>query len=1315
MIKRFVVFLILTNLFYQFIYCISINNRIFNHLFPTDYQARQSSSITKSDDGFMWIVNGYGVSRYDGKQFKNYYIKNDWQGFIKKDNSGELYVCTYNGIGYKYNKYIDAFEEIFILFESNQIHSSILKSKYNQISRISNANKLNNLKVTSMEIDQYGRIWLSTDLSVLCYNPKNKTWLDLDTGNFNATFLIVAQNKLYLLGKEKICFVELNHGMKIQTLFNLNTNNEINSAYFDNETSNLYYGIYNNGLFCLNAKNENSQLIEVKNLHIRSIKLYDRNLLLVGIDGLGIFEFNIDSKMIEAHQSANIDYPNVLGSNGIFDMYIDNSKRIWVATNSKGVNVYDPNMLFFNNKSHLSFVNNSLFHNNINTIYEDNNRNIWFGTNNGISIWNKTSDTWKHILNNNSTTVCNAGVFSICGDTTGKVWVGMYGFGLVSVDPKNYSINTFSLNKLNKESFTEFLFKLHIDYQSIWGGGLGSNFFNYNVASKKIISYPISNVISIEKQDEYNIWIMSKSQLVLFNKNSGYINVDLHKKIINQSKGRRIDYSCIKKDGNDLWIGTLDSGIIRYSYSTNSIKYFSIKEGLPSNHILSIEIDNNNCLWFSTDIGLCYFNPATEISLQFKTLQVSEKDVFNQTVSLKCADGTLIFGTKYGAISFNPSKFLASPLRGPLAWTDFVVYNMNKNKRDLNQILGNELNKLDEIYLRHNENSFKIGFEELNFNQSIYTRYSHYLKGFENGFSDLSIENNVSYFNLLPGKYHLVVRSYSADKDGQYIEREIKIVVLQPWYNTIWAWLIWITLFVSIVYSIYRYYQNRMDRKYSDDKIKFFINVSHDMRTPITLIKAPLGDLVNDKNIPSNSRYLVHTINNNVNRLFDMINRILDFEKSDENEMRLFPQDYELNKYVQDVVENFHSYADIKGINIEEQTLNEPVWISFDRIKMDMVIENLVSNAIKYTKQGGTVKVIAGYNKKEWWIEVEDNGIGIPADEQKKIFKRFFRAENAINSKQIGSGMGLLLVNNLTRFMGGSVMFESKENVKTIFRITFPINENTSKHDFETEMNIIGILDNNESKLPSLLFVDDNDEIRDYISTRLAIDYKIYTAASAQEALTILHKSIINIVISDIMMPKVSGIELCEIIKADSRFSHIPFILLSALSDKRDILKGLQIGADDYITKPFDSVFLKQRVDNILENRKRLEQYFSNNNGEVSQLAKQEFVNELDKLFLEKLERIFDANISDSKYTIEILCRDMGMSRSVLYNRFKNLMDISPNDYLRIRRMEKAAELLLTKNHTVIEVAEMVGYNDVKYFSSLFSKKYGSWPSKYQG
>jgi signal transduction histidine kinase/DNA-binding response OmpR family regulator len=777
-------------------------------------------------------------------------------------------------------------------------------------------------------------------------------------------------------------------------------------------------------------------------------------------------------------------------------------------------------------------------------------------------------------------------------------------------------------------------------------------------------------------------------------------------------KIKNATFFCAKREGDNVWIGTSESGLILYSVKRNTLDVFNTNDGLPSNCILSVEIDNNNCLWIATDEGLCYFNPVTKVAITFITDNNSENGIFSYMGSTKRKDGTMIFATKQGAISFDPLKMFISPNRGKLAWTDLVIHNNTSNTRELSDILSLALNKSEEIDLNHNENSFSIHFQELNYSSNINTRYTYQLVGFDKDLSQLTNDGVASYYNLPPGKYHLEVRSYFADKEGNYEHRSIEIRVRQPWYNTFWAWCLWSLLIFTSAYFTYRYFKRRLERRYSEEKIRFFINVSHDMRTPITLIKAPLGDLLQNESLTPAVRYLANMISNNVNKLFEMINQILEFEQSDENEMVMNLQEMEVNHSVTETIENFASYAEAKNISFQSDLNFEPIDVVFDKKKLEMILDNLITNAIKYSYQGGNVLIRTGCTQKEWWIDVEDNGIGIPTLEQKNIFKRFFRAENAINSKQIGSGLGLLLANNLTRFLGGNITFQSEEGVRTIFKISFPLNSHSgikSTAILPSESPFV----NSANEIPAVLYVDDNDDLREYINARLGTEYRIFIAASAQAGLKILAENQINLVITDIMMPEINGFELCEKIKSNIRYSVIPVILLSALSDKKDIIKGLQIGADDYITKPFYSVFLKQRIDNLLENRKRLKTYFQNtetiNTWEINE---QSFVNELDKLFIEKLERSIDTNMSNPKFTIDTLSRDLGMSRTILYYRMKNLMNVVPNDYLRLRKLEKAAEFLKNPKYTIYDVAEMVGYADEKYFKSVFTKHFGYSPRK---
>jgi signal transduction histidine kinase/DNA-binding response OmpR family regulator/ligand-binding sensor domain-containing protein len=1318
MYKRIILFLVCFVVNYTVLFA-QLNTRNFYPILSNAYQDRQAFSILETDDGFMWFVNDYGISRYDGNQIKNYRIDVGWRAFLKKNSNGDIYVCSANGKFFKYNELADIFEQIFNIFLISPKSGSTVNK--NQAAHDLQKNTAKAREITAVDIDKWGRLWFSTYLGILCYNPEKNEWIDYDHEDLNITHLMLVNEKMYLFGKNSIYTVKLSQvnqiANKIKKEINLITNDKVISSFYDTENGRLYWGTFNKGLFVLNNKKEIKQLISISNSPVRSIKQYDRDILLVGVDGLGIYEYNIYTEKITAYQKSDENNLGTLGSNGIYDIYVDSAKRIWVATYSKGVNVYDPNQIHFKKISHLIEVPNSLANNYVNVILEDRFKNLWFGTNNGISVRNNSNGSWIHLLDNKSNVEKNSVVLSLCNDANGDVWAGGYGFGLKIINPVNLTPKSIDLFKITKESLNNYIFSSVNSGSEIWAAGVSNKLFSINTNTSAIKDFPISGNRVIVNEDDNHLLLLNATQISSFNKLTGKIDLQLNALLKKNEKIKNAQFVCINRNGDNLWIGTSQSGLIRYSYSKNSIDVYDITNGLPSNNVLSIQIDDTKCLWLGTDEGLCYLNPATSIVIPFKTQNESEKGIFNYMASCKRSDGSLIFGTKQGAIMFDPSSFLVSPSRGLLAWTEFFIYNQDKYTRENGEILDKGLNKCTEIELHYHENSFRIGFQELNFNQCITTRYTYRLKGASNDFSALSNENSASFYNLPPGTYNLIVRSYFADKEGKYMERTIKIIICQPWWNTIWAWIIWMALLLATTYALYKYFVRRQERRFSDEKTRFFINVSHDMRTPITLIKAPLGDLVNDESLSPSSRYLVHMINNNVNRLFEMINRILDFEKSDEEQMRLFPKEHELNQYVTEIVENFQSYAEIKGITIESQLAKNAIWVSFDRIKMEMVVENLISNAIKYSNQGGFVNVLAGNDIKNWWIEVQDNGIGIPKNEQKKIFKRFFRAENAINSKQIGSGMGLLLVNNLTKFMGGSVFFESEEGVKTVFRITFPkLNtgdetlKNLNHLSNQIQVSSAVIADN---EIPIVLFVDDNDEIRNYISKRLSADYNVMTAPSVAEALKILNSNNVNIIISDIMMPEVSGLEFCERLKADQRFSHIPVILLSALSDKKDILKGLQIGADDYITKPFETVFLKQRIDNILENRKRLKQYFQSNNGDVSELTKQDFVNELDKLFLDKLDRVFEPNIANHEYTIEILCRDIGMSRTVFYNRLKNLTNLTPNDYIRVKRLEKAAELLKSHKYLVLEVAEMVGYNDVKHFSALFSKKYGCTPGKY--
>jgi signal transduction histidine kinase/DNA-binding response OmpR family regulator/ligand-binding sensor domain-containing protein len=1293
--KKRIIFLFVKLLFLQLVLFAQSNDKQFYRLIPENQQTRRSFSIAKTPDGFIWYITEDGISRYDGKYVKNYSVKIGWKGFLLVNSKGDLYLCNVNGYGYKYNESKDRFDELFRIVKPSIASPAISDGKQENI-KIPTAFKAGyEANISSVSIDGFDRIWLGTSQGPVCFNPETNNWNYILSKEIAAAFLLVQNNRLYIFKSQGIYYVELTNDVNqqkvtVKKIKDSALNSEITSATYESNTGNFYIGTANKGLFSLSKNQELKPLISLPNSVIRAVKMYDQNTLLVGFDGLGIYEYDIYTEKILNHYIIDENKIGSIGSNAIYDILVDNDKRIWVANYTTGVEIYDPNMIRFTLYNHLLKDNNSLAHNNVLAIAEDKFKNLWFGTFNGLSVKKSADGTWSHFLTNNLSTQTNSYINTLCTDNNNNVWAGGV-FGLRSFNPSNFSSKPIAFtNQISKYDYQN-INTLYFDNFAIWAVGIHTDLIEYNVVTNTFKNYASNLNRCIEYEDNNHLLLLSDEKISSFNKLNGAIDLTIDSTIKKTLKTQSVEYLCMRRKNDNLWIASRSLGVIQFSKSTNSVVVYNKEMGLTSSRVLSLEIDNNDCVWIATDEGLCYLNPVTKIVIPFKIFTFSEKGVFNINASKILSDGTIVFGTKEGAISFDPRKMFASPNRGKLALTEFILLNKNKDSRIFEDISETPLNKCDEIILNSYENSFTLKFEELIYGHTVLPRYSYRLKGYDTNFSLATSFGSASYYGLPPGKYTLEIQSYYVDTEGKFITRTVYIHILQPWYNTYWAWFLWILIIAGIAIAAYRYSKHRLDIRYSNEKISFFTNVSHDMRTPITLIKAPLGDLLLDNSLSPSSRYLVQMINNNINRLFDMINRVLDFEKADEHEMKLTLNVFDLNKYIAEVVENFTSYAEINALKIKAELSQESLMVYFDKEKMNMIIENLISNSIKYSNPGGLVKVIAGNDDSKWWVEVSDNGIGIPVKEQKKIFNRFYRAENAINSKKIGSGMGLLLVNNLTQFMGGNVSFESDEGVHTSFKVSFPFNEINQKTTVYQPNNVVELeLEKDkflgENQTPVLLFVDDNDEIRSYISSRLSTYLKILTADSAAQAWSILQHENVNIIITDIMMPEVSGIELCEKIKSNASYSHIPVVLLSALSDKKDILKGLQIGADDYITKPFDSVVLKQRVENILQNRKRLTQYLLNHKNETFEIENQPFISEMDKLFVEKLERTIKLNIANSEYTIDMLCRDIGMSRSVFFNRLKNLTNLSPNDYLRIKRMEHAAELIRSKNHSIDEI-----------------------------
>ena len=610
--------------------------------------------------------------------------------------------------------------------------------------------------------------------------------------------------------------------------------------------------------------------------------------------------------------------------------------------------------------------------------------------------------------------------------------------------------------------------------------------------------------------------------------------------------------------------------------------------------------------------------------------------------------------------------------------------------------------------------------------------YSWRLEGFYDKWSKPGTENTIRYTNLAPGKYTLRVRAISnEDKRIMLEERSMDIIIAQPFWLTFWAMLVYTAILCLIAIVLLRILILRKQRKVSDEKIHFFINTAHDIRTPLTLIKAPLEELREKEELSKEGISNMNTALRNVNALLRLTTNLINFERADVYSSELYISEHELNTFMNEIFNAFQQYANIKHINFTYESNFRYMNVWFDKEKMESIFKNIISNALKYTPENGNVQVFVSETTDSWSVEVRDTGIGIPANEQKKLFKLHFRGSNAINSKVTGSGIGLMLVWKLVRLHKGKINLSSIENQGSVIKITVPKDSKRfrkahlatpSKQRIEIE-NVPSsspeIYENAQKKENinhrRILIVEDNDELRNYLSQTLSEEYVVQVCSNGKEALTIIPEYKPELVISDIMMPEMRGDELCQAIKNNIETSHIPVILLTALNNEKDILSGLQIGADEYVVKPFNIGILKANVANLLANRALLRSKYANLdlNDEENDEDCINCSQDIDWKFIANVKKNVEDNIDNPALTVDVLCSLMGMSRTSFYNKLRALTDQAPGDYIRLIRLKRAVQLLKEDTHSITEIAEMTGFSDAKYFREVFKKHFNVSPSQY--
>ncbi|MBW8323223.1 MAG: response regulator, partial [Prolixibacteraceae bacterium] len=721
--------------------------------------------------------------------------------------------------------------------------------------------------------------------------------------------------------------------------------------------------------------------------------------------------------------------------------------------------------------------------------------------------------------------------------------------------------------------------------------------------------------------------------------------------------------------------------------------------------------------------GLCRFNPAYKTAFTFSSIFPLSGISYNKSALFELKNGQLAWGTNNGAIFFAPQSIREISSEGKIFFQDLTISGRSiRETPSFN--LKTPVDSLQTIHLKYSQNT--ISLELISIGMQSGSKFSWKLEGFDTEWSAPSGNRIITYTNIPSGKFELKIKLYDNSLSNVVAERSIAIKLIPPFWRTGWFWMLAVMVFSGIIVLYFLYYINRLKQEHTEEKVRFFTNTAHDIRTSLTLIKAPIEELSNEKKLTESGKYYLNLAIEQARQLSSVVTQLMDFQKVDIGKEHLLLAMTDVVKLIANRKVMLDTYAKNRNIELVFVPDRESYTTAVDESKMEKIIDNLISNAIKYSPDNSQIRINFRCDNKKWVLQVNDNGIGISRKAQRQLFKEFYRGENAINSKVVGSGIGLLLVKNYVTMHSGNISCSSQENIGSTFQVVIPFKSITGESGVTNTLSDTSILsgsvqdfsldaesenENQTSKEMKVLIVEDNDDLLNFLKSTLGKDFKISTAVDGEIAWELISRQIPDLVVSDIMMPNMDGFELCKLMKSTYETSHIPIVLLTALSEKAEQLHGLGLGADDYLTKPFDINILLQRIKSIIRNREVVrEKAFKIIKGESADPAILE--NVLNDKFLKKILEVARENISNSEFSKDEFASSVNMSSSLLYKKIKSLTGLSPTDFIKTIRLDHALALMQSREYTVTEVSELCGFASVGYFSTVFKKHFGKSPTE---
>lgn len=1287
------------------------------------------NAILQDRKGFMWLGTKDGLNRYDGLSFRKFKhdaanprsIGNSFITSLYEDFNGNIWVGTDAGV-YIYYPEKEAFEE----FDCQSLEKTRIERSVSMIAG-----------------DKQGRVWIAVEAQgMFCYDARQKLLRNYPLSEISSNikcFTFDSGGTLWLgfygdglyYSKDNLATV---HPYGSPEDGKREFEGGVITKIVQGNYNCLYIGSVKEGVSELNlTSGQVRNLLAIdesgESIFCRDLLPYSDNELWIGTES-GIYIYNLRTAQF-IHLRASLYDSYSLSDNAIYALYKDREEGLWIGSYFGGVDYYPRQYTYFA-KYYPKNIANSLHGKRVREFCRADDGTLWIGTEDGgLNHFNPKTKEFHFFEPSAGFT----NIHGLCMDGS-HLWVGTFSKGLRVIDTRTgVVLRTYTEGHTSHSLNDNSIFSIcRTSAGEIYLGTL-FGLLRYNRTQDNFDRIPELNgkfVYDIKEDSYGNLWLATYA-------NGAYcydVSARRWKNYVFDAEDEKsLPYdkvlSVFEDSYRQIWLTTQGGGFCLFHPDTETFTRYGLKDGLPNDVVYQIVEDDDRFLWLTTNNGLVRFDPKTMEMKVFSTANGLPTNQFNYRSGFKDEAGNIYLGSINGFVAFDPRTFAENRQVPAVAITDFLLFNKEVPVGETDSPLKSSITFSDKVVLTADQNSFSFRIAALSYQAPRMNKLMYKLEGFDEGWLTIGESPLVTYSNLGYGDYVFKVKASNSDGVWNEQETSLHLSILPPFYLSVWAYCFYVLFFMGCLVCVIFYFKRRNYRKQHRQmemleqekerevyhaKIDFFTNVAHEIRTPLTLIKGPLENIILKKEVDSETKEDLYIMKQNTERLLNLTNQLLDFRKTETRGFRLNFTECDVVAVLRETYLRFTSLAKQKGLDFILELPQECFMADVNQEALTKIISNLLNNGVKYAST--YLRISLETDEKVFHIRTFNDGEMIPDTMKEEIFKPFVRLDKE-DEVTTGTGIGLALSRSLAELHQGSLMMEKGEEVNC-FCLTLPVNQDSTitlsaENVSQVEENSCGWgqeeTDTKEKK-PMILVVEDNPDMLAFIRKQLTTEYSVLTAMNGIEALAVLDNHYVNLVVSDVMMPQMDGFELCKTIKSDLSYSHIPVVLLTAKTNIQSKIEGLELGADAYIEKPFSVEYLLANISSLIHNREKLRQTF----------AKSPFVaantmalTKADEEFIWKLNDIIQANLHNPEFSMEDMADALKMSRSSFYRKIKGVLDLSPNEYLRLERLKQAAQLLKEGKSRVNEICYTVGFNSPSYFSKCFLKQFGVLPKDFIG